>query len=156
MSLVCSTALAQRIPCATVLHEMNRLRSARSPYANDADHLARRIGTSPLWVEKCASTYGRRVRMDPIDSDERVRREERWESEEATEIAREELATQGDELTPAKRERDRARQRSMNQRKQDWETVEHKPWEIDDGREWSPFLYDHQREPVVKIPGLSQ
>jgi len=151
--LLGGTAAAQRPPCAEVVHEMNHLANAGSARGNDAEHLARRLKTTPLWVEKCASIYGRRLRNVPTDSDERVRREEKWESEEATEVGREELEAQGDVLTRAPRERDRARQRQMNQVQQEWEPVEHAPWEPNLGHDWNPYLVDEQREPKVVIPG---
>jgi hypothetical protein len=147
-------AVAQRIPCSEVMHEINRLSGAGSSRHDDAEYLARRLKTSLVWVEKCASIYGRRLKTVPLDSDERVRREELWESEEPVEVGRDELEARGEALSRVTRERDRARQRQMNQLHQEWEPAEHEPWESNLGHTWNPYLVDQQREPRVQIPGL--
>jgi len=152
--LLVGPASAQRIPCTEVVHEMNRLSGAGSSRGDDAEHLARRLNTTPQWVEKCASIYGRRLKTLPMDSDERVRREEEWESEEPIEVGREELETQGDVFSRSARDRDRARQREMSRLQQEWEPVEHQPWEPNLGHAWNPYLVDQQREPKVEVPGL--
>lgn len=148
-------AAARRIPCGDVLHEMNYLRSVGSNRATKAEYLARRLDTSPLWIEKCAAMYGRQLDQAPMDSDARLRQEERWEAEEPEEVSREELEARGDGMARDLHNEDRTRQRQMNQSAQNWEPTEHRPWEPNLGHIWSPYLYDLQREPRVKVPGLN-
>ncbi len=148
-----SSAWAQRIPCTEVVHEMNRLSGTGQGRGSDADHLARRLNTSPLWVEKCAATYGRRLQHDSTDSDERLRRQEEWEAEESTEEGRDEIEARGERLDRSTHARDRSRARSLTADTEAWEPVEHAPWEPDVGHVWNPDLQDYRREPQVKIPG---
>jgi hypothetical protein len=86
------------MPCSEVIAAMDRTTAEAKRYeGGDPIKLGRQLGVEPLWVERCAETYGRRlVRKAPGVGTSPEVVFERWESEEPDEISREELEAEGD------------------------------------------------------------
>ncbi len=152
--LVASVSLAQRVPCTTVLAELHRVERRGGLRGGDPGRIAKVLGTSPAWVEKCAAVYGRRMQSD-LESQRRAEALERvWEEHEPEEVAREELVTEGDVVQAPAPYSDKARQRAFSMRRQDWEPYEHRPWGPNTGRQWSPYTVDRHRELPDDVPGI--
>ena len=138
--LVAVEAPAQGRPdCTRVLREMH---GRGTP---DAAEIATKLDTDSSWVEKCATTYGRRVKPKPRkvtegDQDLTAKEEER----EFQETAREERDQQAnivqgdlDDYKP----RDRLRGIDPDS-SAEWEPYITHEWEPHTGHEWEPFLLD--------------
>jgi hypothetical protein len=140
--LVATTAWGQRIPCTTVLRELHRAELRGEIRGADARRVALDLGTSTVWVAKCAAVYGRRLRGASEASESREFQDSYWESEELDETAREERETAGEVAIAPAPYRDSARQRGFLRNEKEWAPQEHSPWEPDTGHEWSPFIDD--------------
>lgn len=94
LGLVARELQAQRVPCATVVRDLDSVIGRRGKHRPDPARVAFRLGVEPAWVEHCAQLYGRRLAKGraPVGDEEREDREERWESEEPVEAGREESA----------------------------------------------------------------
>jgi hypothetical protein len=146
---------AQRVPCPKVLSAINRAERGGITHRGDPVRIGQQLDASPLWVEKCASIYGRRLSRAAPGAEKRLSQEEGWESRERRELSREELEVRGDVLVDPAPYRDKARQRSFNEFAEDWEVSE-RGWRPDYGDEWSPYIVDTQREPEYEVPGLNK
>lgn len=145
-----STLAAQtrRIPCSEVLHRLDRVVTRRGPAAADPIKLGKSINVDPLWIERCAQVYGRRLSRSPRRAG--VSREEQdliWESEEADEYAREEFETRDEEYFHSipNDKQDRRRLRRMKSdmtTSNEWEPFLTHEWSPDAGHTWRPFLLD--------------
>jgi hypothetical protein len=123
---------AGRIPCSDVIAEVDRSSSEDGVYKGaDPVQVARRLKVPPLWVERCAETYGRRLkRSAPLGVSPEILTE-RWESDEPEEVGKEELEAKGDVF------------------QQPLEDVDKRPenipdsthvWSPDVGNTWSPTM----------------
>jgi hypothetical protein len=102
-----------RIPCMDVISEVNRdIGMGRSP---DASRIAKTLKTSPVWVEHCMVTYGRRLRRAKRDENEAEREEqlEKFEEEEPEEIAPEEKGEEEPREQPAPKKQRRSALRKL-------------------------------------------
>jgi len=82
---------AGNVPCEQVIAKSNELARKGSEKKGDVIYIGRRLGTSPLWVERCFQAHGRRVtRHAQRGSEEPEDLLERWEEAEREEPAREE------------------------------------------------------------------
>lgn len=148
-------ASGQKVPCPSVVREMHRIELRNGNRAPTAELVAKSLGTSAAWVERCAETYGRRLQVDELASDRRERYERDWESNEAEEVGREERETADDVVVDViPRYRDKRRQRGFRANEQDWLPEEHDPWEPNAGRQWSPYLYDPYRTEPDDLEGV--
>jgi hypothetical protein len=60
---------ASQVPCAKVLSELNKMRRSEDKLILAMEKVAKKLDTSPIWVENCMRIYGRtvpqRVTIDP-------------------------------------------------------------------------------------------
>lgn len=141
-------AVAQGRPdCTEVLREFHHHHGSDSGLP-DAAKIASKLETDAAWVEKCAATYGRRVKAKdakPTEDDsqgltakveekefEETGREER-DDETDTNVA------QGDEGTY--KDRDRVREIDPDS-SAEWEPYLTHEWEPKTSHEWEPYLLD--------------
>jgi hypothetical protein len=125
-----------------VLGEMDRLSPEADGAPPAAEKIARSLDTDPVWVQRCAQTYGRRVTLAPRgEDDDRGDRAERWESEEPEELAPEEKRASGD-VYPGQIEDDKRRPRKWGEDAHEWQPSMQKPWEAEMQDEWQPTLLD--------------
>jgi len=135
-----------RPDCAAVvraLHEANT-RGSRSP---EAIKVGRRLGVDPEWVERCAASYGRRVKMPELKHSEDREGAALTipEDQEYEEISREEKETAGDKYFTVIEEDEENRKRLRHfdaDSSAEWDPVETHEWEPNLGHEWEPFLLD--------------
>ena len=137
-----------RPDCAAVLRKLHDASGRGGARVPDADKVAKRLGTDADWVERCAQSYGRRVKHQQAalagDSDREF--SEKREIEEFDEIAREEKETAGDKYYTVIDNDDIERRQLRASRDEDtsddWEpTVTHE-WEPNLGHAWQPVLID--------------
>ncbi len=145
--------LGQRLPCTTVLRELHKVEQLGGLRGGDPGRIAKTLGTTTAWVERCASAFGRRLQSPGSSERRRLQQEPLWESSEPDELAREELDTESDVLVNAVPYRDKARARGFNRNADDWRPFELQGWEPST-RQWSPYLYDPQRTKNDPVPGL--
>lgn len=101
-----SPARAAQIACADVISEVNRSIRLNGGTSPEISRLAKRLGSTPAWVEHCMRVYGRRARRPGLESTEgRESRLEQFESDEAEEIAPEDIEEPGEDLPPKRREK---------------------------------------------------
>jgi hypothetical protein len=135
---------AGRVPCHEVLSELDRV-AARSPgRVPGAERIARRLGTHPLWIERCAQIYGRRVRISvPPDGQTLEDYAEHWESTELDEVAPEEKRAQGEVYEGDVKDEKRL-PRKFNADAHEWlpDDSMQKPWVPRMQRGWQPTLLD--------------
>lgn len=158
-----SASFAQRVPCTEVLRKLSRVEGVGIRGADDSHQVAKSLGTTSSWVEKCASLYGRRLRSRPGSRSRREAEERYWEQNEPEEIAREDRETDGDVIVDPAPYRDKARQRGFSLSKnldsfEDpehlWSPYEHQPWSPNTGKRWSPYPIDRHRTIPDDVPGL--
>ena len=148
-----TTAQARKIPCTKVLSELHRVERFGALHGGDPGRIAKSLGTTTAWVEKCASTFGRRLQYRPRATQRRLLQEPIWESAEEEELGEEERETEDDILVNPIPYRDKVRARNAARRKQDWRPYEHGAWEIKN-KAWSPYLTDPHRSSPDDAPGL--
>jgi hypothetical protein len=145
LSLLClcaAAAQAGRIPCTAVLSELDRLADETGGEPPGAERVARTLKTDSLWVQRCAQTYGRRVTVAPSGEDfNREDQAERFEAEEAQELAPEEKQARGD-VYPGQVEDEKRRPRKFGEDAHEWEPFMQKPWEAEMQEGWQPTLLD--------------
>jgi hypothetical protein len=91
-----SGALQRRIPCEQVVSQADHDTAARRGRAVDVGVVARQLGASATWVERCLRVYGRRAKRSDLESAEiRERRLESFEENEPEAIAPEEVEEEG-------------------------------------------------------------
>lgn len=140
-------ARAQGKPdCTVVLRALNEGRDRGGPRVRDAARMAQRLNTDPDWVERCAESYGRRVRRSDRDNDPELALKPRRAPEDFEEIGREEEETLGDRYVTVIENDQTDRARLKHNRNDDssneWEPFETHEWEPHLGREWEPVLHD--------------
>ncbi len=75
-----------QVPCADVMHRVNREVTALRGGNPDLSEIAKTLGSTPAWVEHCMYTYGRRPKRPGRESAEtREARFEKMEEEEPEE-----------------------------------------------------------------------
>jgi len=93
---------AGNVPCEQVIAKSNELARKGSEKKGDVIYIGRRLGTSPLWVERCFQAHGRRVtRHAQRGSEEPEDLLERWEEAEREEPARNRGRQQREDLLGA-------------------------------------------------------
>lgn len=89
-------ARAGQVACAGVMREVNGRISREKGRAADLSDIAKRLGTSVPWVERCMRTYGRRPKRPSLESAEgREAVLEDYEENEPEESAREDVEEPG-------------------------------------------------------------
>ncbi len=91
---------ARRVGCAEVISKIDSEASARHGREVRINVVARSLGTTPWWVERCMTTYGRSVPMrknQPSGESLLEERVERFEEDEPEELAPEEVEEPGGE-----------------------------------------------------------
>lgn len=106
------------------------------------------LGTDADWVERCAASYGRRIkRREDLTDRPRVEGDsqlaEKREAEEFDELSHEEIETQGDKYFTVIENDDRDRKklsqlRELDDLEEDWEPDEHRAWLPYESRQWQP------------------
>jgi hypothetical protein len=85
-----------RIPCDQVMSRINREIGAEHGRAADLSLVAKRMGTSVAWVERCLTSYGRRAKRPGLESAEgREERLEKFEEDEPEETFPEDVVEPG-------------------------------------------------------------
>lgn len=123
---------------------MDRTTAAAKIYEGaDPIKLGRQLGVEPLWVQRCAETYGRRLARNAPGvgvSPEIVF--ERWESEEPEEIAREEIETEGDIVQQPLGDIDK-RPKSIPDSAHEWRPNIGNTWSPTMPPLWGPAIHDN-------------
>lgn len=136
-----SGAAAQARPdCTEVLREMHRHHGTP-----DADRIALRLDTDPKWVKKCATTFGRRVKLKPdkpTEDDQELTA--KVEEREYEETAREEAGQQANIVQgDLDNYKDRDRVRGIDpDSSAEWEPYLTHEWEPYVGHQWEPYILD--------------
>ncbi len=146
-------ASAQGRPdCADVLRAFHNPKvvghsAGRTPNAAKVAHL---LGVDVDYVERCAESYGRRVkRHDSLDTsakvDEQIDAQEKRESDEYDEVSREEKETLGDKYVGVIPDDAQNRKRLGADRNEDdpfeWKQgYEHHDWQPTQSRPWEPYM----------------
>ena len=144
-----ATLLAQGRPdCSAVLRKLNDAGGSNESRVPDAAKVARKLGVDAAWVERCAASYGRRVKARQPDVAHETDTEfaERREVEEFDELSHEEKETIGDTYFTSIENDLQERRRLKNARDEDtineWNPMETHEWEPNLGHEWRPYLHD--------------
>ena len=143
-----SPAPAQGRPdCAVILRSLHDVTGHNGARIPDPVKVAKRLGVDAAWVERCAASYGRRLKRHeeerPVDTDSPLI--ETREEQEYEEVGREEKETAGDKYFTVIEEDELDRKRLKNfdaDSRMEWEPFETHEWEPNTGREWEPFLLD--------------
>jgi hypothetical protein len=106
------------------------------------------MDVDPLWIERCAQIYGRRLAREPRRAG--LSKEEQdlvWESEEPEESSPEELEARGEEYFHEIPDdaQDRARLRRYKPgttTSNEWQPFVTHEWSPDTGPDWQPSLLD--------------
>lgn len=137
-----------RPDCTTVLrklHDAGRRNGAQAP---DAARIASKLGIDADWVERCATAYGRRLKLHEPEKKAEGAKEfsEKREIEEFDELSREEKETVGDTYFTVIENDAQERKKLRASRDEDtineWNPIETHEWEPDLGSEWRPYLHD--------------
>lgn len=141
-------AAAQGRPdCATILRNLHGANGKNRASGPDPVKVAARLGVTADWVERCAASYGRRVK--PREEKPREDREGAGlvipEDQEYEELSREEKETAGDKYFTVIEEDEVNRKRLRHfdaDSSAEWEPYETHEWEPNLGHPWEPFLHD--------------
>jgi hypothetical protein len=136
--------LGGRIPCNEVIAEIDRTTTRAEIYEGaDPITVGRHLGVEPLWVERCAETYGRRLsRKAPGVGVSPEVLFERWESEEPEEIAREEIEAK-DDIPQALLEDIDKRPKSIPDSTHQWSPDIGNTWSPTMPPLWGPVIHDN-------------
>lgn len=134
-----------RPACSSVIRQLHRTTGRDGGGTADADVIARKLGTDSAWVERCATSYGRRVKPRArrhTEGDEGLTAKQ--EAREYEEVAREERdmeenRVQGD--PDNYKNRDRARGIDPDS-SAEWEPYLTHQWQPYVTHEWAPFIRD--------------
>jgi hypothetical protein len=136
-----------RPDCAAVLRKLHETTAHNGAHLPDAAKVANRLGVEPEWVERCAASYGRRVKMR-----EEKPKEDRegtalviLEDQEYEEISREEKETAGDKYFTVIEEDEANRKRLRHfdaDSSAEWDPYVTHEWEPNLGHAWQPYLLD--------------
>ena len=137
-------AHAGRVPCSQVIAEMDRTTSSAADYEGaDPIKVGRRLGVEPLWVERCAATYGRRLsRKAPGVGVSPEALIERWESQEPEELASEEIEAKGDIPQEPLEDIDK-RPKSIPDSAHQWSPDIGHTWSPSMPPIWAPVIHDN-------------
>lgn len=132
-----------RPDCAAVMRAMHKMKKKRGTV--DTEELGEQIGSDSLWVEKCASTYGRRVSSKVKRSGDDDELTERREEAEYEELAREEMGQQANAVQEDLRNgvyASGARAVKPDD-SMEWEPFITHEWSPHTGHEWrGPFIHN--------------
>ena len=141
-----------RPDCAQVLRKMHKAPGSSGARQPDAVKIARQLGVDADWVERCAQSYGRRIKGQ--DDSKKVKEQEvegdsqlaeQREGDEYDELSREEKETLGDKYytsIPNDEEERRKLRASKYEVTHEWDVYETHEWQPNTGREWEPVLLD--------------
>lgn len=134
-----------RPDCTEVLRQLHRISGRDGAGTPDAARIATKLGTDSAWVERCASSYGRRVKpREPKHLEGDAGLTAKAESREYEEVAREERDmqenyAQGDPDDGKIRDRMRGIDPDSSA---EWEPYLTHQWEPYVTHEWTPFILD--------------
>lgn len=134
-----------RIPCSEVVAEMDRITTSADGIYDGADpiQIARHLKVEPLWVERCAATYGRRLsRKAPGVGIAPEALSERWESQEPEEIGKEEIEAKGDIPQEPLEDIDK-RPKSISDSAHEWRPDIGNTWSPTMPPLWGPAIHDN-------------
>ena len=141
LGLARPTQAQGRPSCPEVLRQLTHTHGTA-----DAGKVAEKMGTDADWVEKCALTYGRRIKpkaqkIDEEDSEDLTAAKESQEFQEKAREERDQQANmfQGDLDNYKARDRVRGIDPDSSA---EWEPYITHEWEPDTGHEWEPFILD--------------
>ena len=134
-----------RPDCTEVLRQLHRAGGRDGAGTPDASRIATKLGTDSAWVERCAASYGRRVKPhEPKRGEGGEGLTAKAESREYEEVAREERGepenyAQGD----PDNYKDRDRMRGVDpDSSAEWEPYLTHEWSPYVTHEWTPFILD--------------
>jgi hypothetical protein len=149
LTLAAPVVAQGRPDCAAVIRQMNKLSARAGAKAPDPEHIASKLDTDAEWVERCALSYGRRVkRSKPApdkaarESDARIELTEKREAEEYEEISREEREQQANAVQEDLRSGVYATRSKGPDSSAEWEPYITHEWEPFITHEWEPFIRD--------------
>jgi hypothetical protein len=122
---------------------LDRTTSSDAVYEGaDPIGVGRRLGVEPLWVERCAETYGRRLsRKAPGVGISAETLAERWESQEPEEVGEEEIEARGD--IPQQPLEGVENRKSIPDSAHEWEVDVGHTWQPTMPPLWAPALHDN-------------
>jgi hypothetical protein len=137
-----------RPDCTVVLRKLDDLGGRAGAHTPDSEKVAKKLGVDADWIERCAESYGRRVKKSDValkgESDVDVG--EKREAEEFDEVAREEKDTADDHYVTVIENDAQDRSRLAASRNVDtvdeYEPLDTHEWEPHLGHQWEPFLHD--------------
>jgi hypothetical protein len=107
-----SGAAQRRLPCDQVISRVDHDADVQRGHAADVSRVAKELGTSVTWVERCMLAYGRRAKRPGVESAETTeQRLENFEEDEPEEVGPEDVE---EERAPSRRKR-AERQRRLPQ-----------------------------------------
>jgi hypothetical protein len=137
-----AAAQAPRPPCSEVVKAIDHARENNDGRPADPVKVGRRLHVSPIWVSRCAQVYGRGVKpLEPAIAAQRSKWEEKWESEEPGEFAREDHDAGVDEEAKVKPPEEERKGRITGDTAE-WEPFVTHEWDPVMPQEWDPFLHD--------------
>ena len=87
-----SGAAQRRLPCDQVISRVDHDADVQRGHAADMSVVAKELGTSVTWVERCMLAYGRRAKRPGVESAETTeRRLENFEEDEPEEVGPEDV-----------------------------------------------------------------
>lgn len=134
-----------RPDCTQVLRQLHRVGGRDGAGTPDAARIAAKLGTDSAWVERCAATYGRRVKpRDRKPSEAGAGLTAKAESREYEEVAKEERDMQENYAQGDPDDyKDRDRLRGIDpDSSAEWEPYLTHQWEPYVTHEWSPYILD--------------
>jgi hypothetical protein len=148
LAVLAAPVRAQGRPdCAEVLHQLDRVSGRPGAGVADPDEVAAKLGTDSVWVERCALSYGRRLRRKhptPVrenPEDLTAKREE----QEYEELSREERDAEGEKYFTEENDDGKIRDRMRGYEPDssaEWQPFETHEWSPYVGHPWKPYLHD--------------
>ena len=153
-------ASAQGRPdCAAVLRELHNKKvmlHGHGPRTPDSVRVASQLNVDADWVDRCAQSYGRRIKRSEVrgaagknENDNDTLAEQR-EEQEYDEVSREEKDAAGEKyftvIENDEQDRKKLERSRLDDDIEDEDTeVDTHVWEPDLGHPWEPYLHDDER-----------
>jgi hypothetical protein len=138
-----------RPDCAAVVRQLNKVSGRNGSETPDPARIASKLGVDPAWVERCALSYGRRVKRHHPKRADGERDEEgltaKREEQEYEELAREERDQQANQVQEDLRSGVYATRRGgaiVPDSSAEWEPYITHEWQPKTTHEWMPFIRD--------------